>query len=77
MKTTIDLPEDLFHRAKVVAAQRQITLKELIITGLNSAIQPGKAPAAREAALARLHKGYRLGGKPLSRNQTHERHTIS
>ncbi len=30
MKTTLDLPDDLLHRAKVVAAQRKTTLKELV-----------------------------------------------
>lgn len=34
MKTTIDLPDDLLHRAKVVAAQRRTTLKELVQQGL-------------------------------------------
>jgi hypothetical protein len=35
MKTTIDLPEDVLHRAKVVAAQRRTTLKELFLSGSN------------------------------------------
>ncbi|MFK5922564.1 MAG: hypothetical protein QM496_10325 [Verrucomicrobiota bacterium] len=34
MKTTIELPDALFHQAKVVSAQRQITLKQLVIDGL-------------------------------------------
>lgn len=34
MKTTIDLPEDLLHRAKITAAQRKTTLKELVLQGL-------------------------------------------
>lgn len=37
MKTTIDFPEDLLHRAKVVAAQRQTTLRELVVQGLDYA----------------------------------------
>lgn len=34
MKTTIDLPENILHRAKIVAAQRKTTLKELVLQGL-------------------------------------------
>ncbi len=34
MKTTVDLPEDLVHRSKIVAAQRKTTLKELVVHGL-------------------------------------------
>jgi hypothetical protein len=34
MKTTIELPDALFHRAKVVAAQRKITLKQLMVDAL-------------------------------------------
>lgn len=38
MKTTIDLPEALLHRAKITAAQRKTTLKELVVQGLDHAI---------------------------------------
>ena len=34
MKTTIDLPEDLLVRAKVCAAERRTTLRELVVEGL-------------------------------------------
>ena len=34
MKTTVELPDPLFHRAKLVAAERRSTLKDLIIEGL-------------------------------------------
>lgn len=39
MKTTIDLPEELLIRAKVAAAQRKTTLKELVVQGLNHALE--------------------------------------
>ncbi len=48
VKTTIDLPDDILHRAKVVAAQRKTTLKELVLQGLDYAIthpQPVIDPA--------------------------------
>lgn len=37
MKTTIDLPEETLHRAKIVAAQRKTSLKQLVIQGLHYA----------------------------------------
>jgi hypothetical protein len=39
MKTTIDFPEELLHRAKIVAIQRKTTLKELVLQGLDYTIR--------------------------------------
>ena len=77
MKTTIDLPEDLLYRAKVVAAQRRTTLKELVVTGLDWVMRTDMEASDRQAALARLQKGLHLGGRPLTRGQIHERHKVS
>lgn len=74
MKTTIDIPDDLLHRAKIVAAQRKTTLKELVQTGLDWVMRSTDEVSDRQAALARLQKGLRLGGQPLTRDQAHERH---
>jgi hypothetical protein len=73
MKTTIDLPDDLLHRAKVMAAQRRTTLKALILGGLDHVMRDEAQAPERLAALARVQKGLRLGGKPLNRHHTHER----
>ena len=56
MKTTIDLPDDLLHRAKVVAAQRKTTLKELVIQGLEFATRKPvqDAETERKERAARL-----------------------
>ena len=73
MKTTIDLPEELVRRAKVAAAQRRSTLKNLVIEGLEAALSretPSQIPAD---AMARLRKGYHLGGEPLKRDDIHAR----
>ncbi len=75
MKTTVDLPEALLHRAKIIAAQRKTTLKKLILIGLDWAIRSGSEAQVSEfpIALSRLRNGLRLGGQPLTRDQTHER----
>ncbi len=43
MKTTIDLPDELLHRAKIVAAQQKTTLKELVLFGLQTVLSSGMA----------------------------------
>ncbi|MFV0416090.1 MAG: hypothetical protein ACK5NG_06950 [Chthoniobacterales bacterium] len=53
IKTTINLPDDLLQRAKIVAAQRWTTLRELVVRGLNHALEHG-ADADRKANLKRL-----------------------
>ena len=73
MKTTIDLPESVLHRAKIVAAQRKTTLKELVLLGLDWVLHSGSAAPDRQAAVSRLQKGLRLGGKRLGRAELHER----
>ncbi len=73
MKTTVDLPENLLERTKIAAARRRTTIKNLIIEGLETVLReeiPAPPPAD---ALARLHKGYHLGGQPLTRDQVHAR----
>ena len=62
MKTTIDLPEDILYRAKIVAVQRRTTLKDLVIQGLEFATrQPaqdaeGERKARAQKLLAALSK---------------------
>lgn len=77
VKTTIDLPEDLPHRARVAAARHKTTLKEMVVQGLDHVLRPGLPHTEREDALAHLRKGLHLGGKPLTRDQAHERRPVS
>jgi hypothetical protein len=74
MKTTFDLPEDLLQEAKIAAVKRKTTLKDLVQTGLKMAIQLEPESSSRKAALKRLQKGLHLKGKPLTREQAHERY---
>ena len=58
MKTTIDIPEDLFLKVKVLAAERRTTLKEIMVQALNRFTQtPTESEEKkRKAALKRLLK---------------------
>ena len=59
MKTTVDLPDDLLHRAKVVAVWRQTTLQEMILRRLLHELEvelPEGSPEA-DALIEALSKG--------------------
>lgn len=47
MKTTIDFPDDLLHRAKILAAERRTTLRELVVAGLEK-MTSGEDDEAKE-----------------------------
>ena len=52
MKTTVEMPDDLYRRAKVEAALRGRKLKDLIEEGLRLVLEaprrtPGQCPARR------------------------------
>jgi len=50
MKTTVELPDALLREAKIAAAQRQTSLKQLMIEGLEHVI--GKRPAPEPVHLS-------------------------
>ena len=56
MKTTIDLPDELLHRAKITAAKRKTTIKALVVSGLEYATRNDtpNSEAERKERSARL-----------------------
>ena len=58
MKTTIDLPEEVLHRAKVAAAQRKTTLKELVLLGLETVLSPDASDHRASELVEALAKGH-------------------
>ena len=67
MRTTIDLPDPLLKEAKSVAALRNQTLKDVVISALRRELQPharASAPGGRlttkNGLLVLKHKGRRL-----------------
>lgn len=73
MKTTIELPDDLFMRVKIASARNQQSMRQLVIEGLEYMLSRDEDTVVAEEALNRLNKGYRLGGNPLDRESTHGR----
>ena len=48
MKTTLEMPDELFRRAKTVAAKRGLSLKQLVTTALERELE-GPAPGTRSS----------------------------
>lgn len=54
MKTTLEMPDDLFRRAKTAAAKRGQSLKQLVTTALERELaQPSRPAASARARNAR------------------------
>jgi hypothetical protein len=58
MKTTIELPDELYRRAMAVASRRGRKIKDLVEEGLRMVFD-GSAKGCRKRTLAELMKGAR------------------
>jgi hypothetical protein len=71
---TIAVEQDLLRKARVLAAERGTSVSRLLADELERLVYEAEAYArAREAALADLDRGLRLGGRPAARDALHER----
>ena len=71
---TIAVEQDLIRRAKVLAAERGTSISRLIADELQRLVDDQASYLrAREAALAEIDAGLRLGGRIVSRDDLHER----
>ena len=57
MRTTVDIPDELFRRAKSEAALRGRKLKDLVEEGLRLVLEKEKAPAEIEQKPSQPRKG--------------------
>ena len=64
MKTTIEIPDQLFRRAKATAAQRGISLKDLVSEALTDKLQK---PASEEKPWMKMCGGLRHLKKETAR----------
>ncbi len=76
MKTTIELPDAIIHQAKIIAAERRTTLRELVLQGLEHVLE-AKHTQARDRAKRLFAAMDRLpviaAKNRLSRSQAHAR----
>ncbi len=61
MRTTVDIPDDLYRATKILAAERGTTVRELVLEGLEAVMRAGK-PGRREPESPRVE----LGGLEIS-----------
>lgn len=65
MKTTIEIPDSLFEEAKSWAAQRGVTLRQIVEEGLRQIIQAKETPKAFRLRDSSFGKpGKRAGSRP-------------
>ena len=68
----IDDPE-LIRRAKVLAAERGVSLSAMVRDYLQQLVRRhDDYQRARRKALREMRKGHRLGGQPLSRTEVYD-----
>ena len=71
---TVQLNKELIKKARILAAKRETSVSGLVATELERLVTEDEAyEAARRSALQLLDQGFRLGGKPVSRAELHER----
>jgi hypothetical protein len=71
---TVKLPIRTIKRVKIIAASRSVSMSGLVKQQLEALVsEQDRYEQAKRQALARLEHGLPLGGKPLSREEAHER----
>ena len=71
---TLSLDVSLIRAAKVLAAKRNTSISRLLADELEGQVRRDHAyERSRRAALKLMEEGLPLGGKPLAREQLHER----
>ena len=79
MRTTIDLPDEVFLKIRILAAERRTTFEDLVIQGLNLLTQAPSESAdkKRKADLKRLLKNMQASNTepmvPLKREEIYDR----
>lgn len=76
MKTTIEIPDALAHQARLFAAERETTLRALVIQGLQHVISEKQVSAkdrAKKLFAAMDQSPGIVAGKRLTRADAHAR----
>ena len=51
MRTTVDIPDPLYRRLKSRAARERRSVKDLILSGVEEELEPGRKKAKRKISL--------------------------
>jgi hypothetical protein len=49
MRTSVDIPDTIYHEMKVCAASEGTTIKEIILEGVAVRLRTGRAPAKQKS----------------------------
>ena len=71
---TLKIDESLLRKCRRIAVEKDKSLSQWITDLLVEVVtREERFARARAGALKRLQSGFRLGGRPLSRQESHER----
>jgi hypothetical protein len=72
---TLSIEKDLIKQAKILAAQRQVSISRLLSEELQRLVEDSEDYEwAKRRALQHISKGFHLGGKvSVTREELHER----
>jgi hypothetical protein len=71
---TVKLSTRTLKQARMIAASRSLSMSKLVTQQLEALVgEQDEYERAKRSALAWLDRGLPLGGKPLSREELHER----
>ena len=76
MKTTVEIPDDLYRKAKATAALRGIKLKDLIEDGLRLALKSVGNTPSREELRARFRAVSGIGASGVPDLATNPEHLV-
>jgi len=63
MKTTIEMPDDLYKKVKILAVERGETLKDFVVLALTREIAPSRGGQISYWKKRKLRTGYRAACK--------------
>ena len=71
---TLKIDSQLLKRIKILAAEEDTSISALMVTLLEEKLnEKSDYERAKQRALLRMTQGFDLGGRPLSRDEIHER----
>jgi hypothetical protein len=71
---TLSLDTELIRKARVLAAERSTSVSQMLGKLLEAMVEDAaQYDRAKRSAVAQLHIGFHLGGRPATRDELHER----
>ncbi len=72
MRTTVDIPDPLYRRLKIEAAQRGCSVKELVLRGVRTELEGGKGAGKKHRVKLPVVQSKRPGWLRLTNKQIND-----